>query len=146
MTKRQKRLLLVVVLLLGSALIIFLGLKAFNENILYFYSPNDVKQGKIPLNKSFRIGGMVVNNSLVRQGLTSKFKITDTLDTILVTHTGILPDLFREGQGIIATGVIKDNVFIAKEVLAKHDENYMPPEVADAMQRAKKQQLKNYNK
>ncbi len=146
MSKRQKRLLSVIFLLLSSTLIVFLGIRAFNENLLYFYSPNDIKQNKAPTNKSFRIGGMVVNDSVVRNGLTSKFKITDTLDTILVTYTGILPDLFREGQGIIATGIMKNNVFVAQEVLAKHDENYMPPEVADAMKRAKEQKLKSYNK
>lgn len=138
MSKRQKRLLAVSALLIATGFVVFLGLKAFNENLLYFYSPKDVSANKAPIDRSFRLGGMVVDNSVVRKDLTTKFKITDTVDTILVSYTGILPDLFREGQGIIATGIIKDKIFIASEVLAKHDENYMPPEVAAALLDAKK--------
>lgn len=137
MTKRQSRLLLVSAILLGASLVVFLGLKAFNENLLYFYAPQDILDKKTPINKSFRLGGMVVQDSVKRDGLTTHFKITDTLHTVKVSFTGILPDLFREGQGVITTGKIINNYFTASEVLAKHDENYMPPEVADAMKRAK---------
>lgn len=138
MTKRQSRLVWVFSILLGAGLLVFLGLKAFNENLLYFYAPQDVLENKAPLDKSFRLGGMVVKNSVQREGLTTKFQITDTVHTLNVAYTGILPDLFREGQGIIATGKLLNNNFTASEVLAKHDENYMPPEVANAMARAKK--------
>ena len=143
MTKRQSRLLWVMSILIGTAIVVFLGLKAFNENLLYFYAPQDVLANKAPINKSFRLGGMVVSGSVRREGLTTHFKLTDTQHTILVSYTGILPDLFREGQGIIATGQLENNQFNASEVLAKHDENYMPPEVADAMQRAKDAKQKN---
>lgn len=137
MTKRQFRLLSVLAILAGASLVVYLGIQAFKENLLYFYAPQDVLQNRAPLHKSFRLGGMVVDKSVQRRDLDTQFKITDTIHTIRVSYTGILPDLFREGQGIIATGKMVNGQFQASEVLAKHDENYMPPEVADAMQRAK---------
>ena len=116
----------------------YLGLKAFNENLLYFFSPTDVVNGKAPNGKSFRLGGLVANGSVKREGIKVAFDVTDNQNTFTVKYEGILPDLFREGQGIITTGSLKNGTFMATEVLAKHDENYMPPEVADALKNAKK--------
>jgi cytochrome c-type biogenesis protein CcmE len=138
MTKRQNRMILVALLVLGTSLAAYLGLKAFNENLLYFFSPTDVVNGKAPNGKSFRLGGLVANGSVKREGIKVAFDVTDNQNTFTVKYEGILPDLFREGQGIITTGSLKNGTFMATEVLAKHDENYMPPEVADALKNAKK--------
>jgi cytochrome c-type biogenesis protein CcmE len=138
MTKRQNRMILVVLLVAGTSLAAYLGLKAFNENLLYFFSPTDVVNGKAPNGKSFRLGGLVANGSVKREGIKVAFDVTDNQNTFTVKYEGILPDLFREGQGIITTGSLKNGTFMATEVLAKHDENYMPPEVADALKNAKK--------
>ena len=111
-------------------------LKAFNENVMFFYSPSDVVSGKAPKNHPFRIGGMVVKGSVHRpeKGVMVQFDLTDNAKTVTIQYTGILPDLFREGQGIIANGRLNEKgIVVADEVLAKHDENYMPPEVKDAM-------------
>ena len=129
---------LVVLLVVGTSLAVYLGLKAFNENLLYFFSPTDVVNGKAPNGKSFRLGGLVANGSVKREGIKVAFDVTDNQNTFTVKYEGILPDLFREGQGIITTGSLKNGTFMATEVLAKHDENYMPPEVADALKNAKK--------
>jgi cytochrome c-type biogenesis protein CcmE len=129
---------LVALLVLGTSLAAYLGLKAFNENLLYFFSPTDVVNGKAPNGKSFRLGGLVANGSVKREGIKVAFDVTDNQNTFTVKYEGILPDLFREGQGIITTGSLKNGTFMATEVLAKHDENYMPPEVADALKNAKK--------
>ena len=136
MNKRSQRKLMVVMVLLGVAVATVLGLTAFQENLLYFYSPTQVHAGEAPDNRSFRIGGLVVVGSVVREqeGLGVKFDLTDNTETMTVRYSGILPDLFREGQGIVAMGKTdKNGVFVAEEVLAKHDENYMPPEVAAAL-------------
>jgi cytochrome c-type biogenesis protein CcmE len=138
MTKRQNRMILVALLVAGTSLAVYLGLKAFNENLLYFFSPTDVVNGKAPNGKSFRLGGLVANGSVKREGIKVAFDVTDNQNTFTVKYEGILPDLFREGQGIITTGSLKNGTFMATEVLAKHDENYMPPEVADALKNAKK--------
>ncbi|MDC0446650.1 cytochrome c maturation protein CcmE [Gammaproteobacteria bacterium] len=138
MTKRQNRMILVALLVAGTSLAAYLGLKAFNENLLYFFSPTDVVNGKAPSGKSFRLGGLVANGSVKREGIKVAFDVTDNLNTFTVKYEGILPDLFREGQGIITTGSLKNGSFMATEVLAKHDENYMPPEVADTLKNAKK--------
>src|SRR6056300_859322 len=138
MTKRQNRMILVALLVAGTSLAAYLGLKAFNENLLYFFSPTDVVNGKAPSGKSFRLGGLVANGSVKREGIKVAFDVTDNQNTFTVKYEGILPDLFREGQGIISTGSLKNGTFMATEVLAKHDENYMPPEVADALKNAKK--------
>ena len=144
-SKRKKRLLFVSLLVIGVSLSAALALKSFNENIMYFFSPSDIKAGKAPVGRLFRVGGMVVDNSVERNSdsLLVEFELTDYEETITVYYTGILPDLFREGQGIIARGKLtSDGIFIAEEVLAKHDENYMPPEVADTL---KKQRNKVQN-
>jgi cytochrome c-type biogenesis protein CcmE len=134
--KRRKRLLLILLMISGVAVAAGFALKAFNENLMFFYTPSDVAAGEAPLNHLIRVGGLVTSGSVQRQpdGLTVKFDVTDNAETITVQYTGILPDLFREGQGIVAHGRLNDDrLFIADEVLAKHDENYMPPEVADAL-------------
>jgi cytochrome c-type biogenesis protein CcmE len=120
----------------GIGIATFFGLRAFNDNLMYFFSATDVIEGKAPKDHLFRLGGMVVKGSVVRQpsGLTVRFVLTDMAKEVTVEYTGILPDLFREGQGIVANGKLDANgIFIAQEVLAKHDENYMPPEVAGSM-------------
>ena len=142
MTKRQNRMILVTLLVFGVSLAGYFGIKAFNENLLYFFTPTDVLEGKVPQGKSFRIGGLVQPGSVIKDDLLVFFTLTDNKKTIEVHFEGILPDLFREGQGIVATGsvskfdkeILNKNVFLATEVLAKHDENYMPPEVAEALQ------------
>jgi len=116
-----------------------LGLNAFQSNLVFFFSPTDVAENRAPQGRAFRIGGMVVEKSLTRasDGLTVRFAVTDTLKTVPVVYTGILPDLFKEGKGVVAQGKIgPDGVFHATEVLAKHDENYMPPEAAAAIDQA----------
>ena len=146
MNKRSKRKLLVVFVLLGVALAVALGLRAFNENLLYFYSPSQVANGEAPANRAFRVGGLVVNGSVIRgnNNLDVQFDITDNSKTMTVKYSGILPDLFREGQGIVAMGRIGENgVFVADEVLAKHDENYMPPEVASALKASEKARMES---
>jgi cytochrome c-type biogenesis protein CcmE len=137
MSKRQNRMLLVALLIAGVSLAGYLGFKAFSENLLYYFSPSDVVAGKTIPGKSFRLGGMVVKNSVKRTGIKVVFDVTDTAHTYTVKYEGILPDLFREGQGIITTGSLVNGDFIATEVLAKHDENYMPPEVAESLKKAK---------
>ena len=135
---------LVGLLVSGVFLAGYLGIKAFSENLLYFYTPSDIVDGKAPANKSFRIGGLVKTDSFERKGMKATFIVTDNNKTIKVIYDGILPDLFREGQGIVATGSVTcprkgwscKNIFTATEVLAKHDENYMPPEVVDALESA----------
>ena len=130
---KQKRLTLILLMIAGIGIATFFGLRAFNDNLMYFFSATDVIEGKAPKDHLFRLGGMVVKGSVVRQpsGLTVRFVLTDMAKEVTVEYTGILPDLFREGQGIVANGKLDTNgVFIAQEVLAKHDENYMPPEVA----------------
>jgi len=139
MNKRSKRKILIFAIVFGVTLAAVLGLTAFEENLLYFYSPTDVKAGKAPAAHSFRVGGLVVDGSVKREkdSLKIQFDVTDNSETMTVEYTGILPDLFREGQGIVAMGSMNpDGRFIAQEVLAKHDENYMPPEVADALKAA----------
>ena len=145
MTKRQNRMVLVGLLVSGVFLAGYLGIKAFSENLLYFFTPSDILSGKAPNDKSFRVGGLVESDSVKRDGMIVNFSVTDNLESIEVIYEGILPDLFREGQGVVASGSIVnkcvgsvcENTFIANEVLAKHDENYMPPEVAAALESTK---------
>ena len=137
--RRCKMLFGIIFVVLGVAAATALGLKAFQENLLYFYSPSQIVNGEAPVSRLFRIGGMVVDGSVKRDpdSLKVSFVLTDTGKSVGVSYEGILPDLFREGQGIVANGQLdKDGVFVAEEVLAKHDENYMPPEVAEALANA----------
>ena len=120
-----------------------LVLNAFQSNLVFFFSPSDVAENRAPQGRPFRIGGMVVEKSLNRasDGLTVRFAVTDTVKTVPVVYVGILPDLFKEGKGVVAQGRIgPDGVFHATEVLAKHDENYMPPEAAAALDQAHKRE------
>ena len=134
--KRKKRMMLIGVMLVGVAVAAGFALQAFNENLMFFYTPSEVMAGDAPTGRMIRVGGLVTDGSVQRQsdGLTVQFDVTDNDRTVTVQYTGILPDLFREGQGIVAHGRLQDDqLFVAEEVLAKHDENYMPPEVADAL-------------
>jgi len=146
MTRRQNRMLLVTLLLFGVFSAGYLGIKAFNENLLYFYTPTDVANGKAPTGKSFRVGGLVEKDSVQRRDMMVSFVVTDNNKSIEVNYVGILPDLFREGQGVVTSGSLTSKciknwfgkqckyTFLATDVLAKHDENYMPPEVAAALE------------
>jgi cytochrome c-type biogenesis protein CcmE len=114
-------------------------LNAFNSNLVFFYTPSQVADHQAPQGRSFRIGGLVQSGSVVRDGVSVRFLVTDTAKSMTVHYEGVLPDLFKEGKGVVAQGQIgADGVFVAREVLAKHDENYMPPEAAEALRRAGK--------
>ena len=137
MKARHKRLGFVVIGLVALVAITALVLNALKGNLSYFFSPTEVSEGKAPSDHVFRLGGLVEPGSVQRNDLTVNFAVTDNAKTVGVSYTGILPDLFKEGQGVIAQGRMgPDGVFVADEVLAKHDENYMPPEVADALEKA----------
>ena len=139
MTPRKKRILMVFFIMLGMGVAVALILTAFEKNLLYFYAPTQIVAGEAPIDRAFRIGGLVLEGSVVRdpETLEVQFVLTDTLNQVTITYEGILPDLFREGQGIVANGKLDENgIFQAKEVLAKHDENYMPTEVAEALSKA----------
>ncbi|RME33095.1 MAG: cytochrome c maturation protein CcmE [Gammaproteobacteria bacterium] len=141
MTRRQRTLLFVTFLVTGIGAATILALRAFDENLLYFISPSEVAEGKAPAGRAFRLGGMVEKGSVehAEHRLRTRFVITDFAHRVTVQYDGILPDLFREGQGIIARGRLDRNgVFVAEEVLAKHDENYMPPEVAGSLKQAER--------
>ena len=136
MTPRQKRMATVAAILVGVGIATAFALQAFQQNLLYYYSPTQILAGEAPESRSFRVGGLVQDGSVQRApgSLEVRFTLTDFANTVGVSYTGVLPDLFREGQGIIARGKLKDDgVFVAEEVLAKHDENYMPPEVKDSL-------------
>jgi cytochrome c-type biogenesis protein CcmE len=138
---RKLALIVFVVALLGVA--IALVLNAFQSNLVFFFSPTQVANGEAPTGRAFRIGGLVEEGSVRREsdGLTTRFVVTDTARSMPVTYTGILPDLFKEGKGVVAEGKLgPDGLFTATQVLAKHDENYMPPEAADAIEQAQKAQ------
>lgn len=143
MKPRHKRIAIIAaglgVLALASALV----LNAFRSNLVFFFSPSQVMANEAPRGKAFRIGGLVETGSLKRadDGLTVRFRVTDTAHTVTVAYTGILPDLFKEGKGVVAQGRLdSDGIFTATEVLAKHDENYMPPDAAHAIEQAQKAQ------
>jgi len=139
MKPRHKRLVLVAAGLAAVGAATYLVLTAFNKNLVYFYTPTQIASNEAPRNRPFRIGGLVESGSLRRDGTTVHFLVTDTARTVQVDYVGILPDLFREGKGVVAQGRLGDDgVFRASEVLAKHDENYMPPEAAAALARAQK--------
>ncbi|OGT90989.1 MAG: cytochrome c biogenesis protein CcmE [Gammaproteobacteria bacterium RIFOXYA12_FULL_61_12] len=144
MKGRHKRLVFLIAGLAALGGITALVLNALQGNLSYFFSPTEVAEGKAPADHLFRLGGLVEKGSLKRgEGLTVTFTVTDNLKKITVSYTGILPDLFKEGQGVIAQGKLgAGGVFMAQEVLAKHDENYMPPEVADALQKGHQEGVK----
>ena len=142
---RKQRFILVGLLVLGVSVALGLALLALRENINLFFSPTQVMAGEAPQQANFRLGGMVVDGSVQRPNadLSVEFVLTDTVEQVTGTYKGFLPDLFREGQGIVAQGMLNRNgIFEANQVLAKHDENYMPPEVADALKKAKEMGLK----
>ncbi len=139
MTPRRQRMFLIGLVATGVAVSAALALRAFQENLLFFFSPTQVAAGEAPDDRAFRLGGMVVEDSIEREtgSLTMSFVVTDYVSSMPVEYTGVLPDLFGENQGVVARGRFDaDGGFVAEEILAKHDENYMPPEVADALARA----------
>ena len=137
MKPRHKRLALIGGIVASVAVAAGLVLNAFQSNLVFFFSPSQVMAKEAPAARTFRLGGLVKEGSVKRNGTTVEFAVTDTAQTISVRYTGILPDLFKEGKGVVAQGQLQgDGVFVAREVLAKHDENYMPPEAAEALKRA----------
>ena len=137
MKPRHKRIAAIAIGVVALGAVTALVLRAFNENLVFFFTPTEVAANKAPQGRTFRIGGMVEKGSVKRDGVDVRFMVTDTAKTLPVTYRGALPDLFREGKGVVAQGQLgADGVFRASEVLAKHDENYMPPEAAEAVKRA----------
>ena len=139
MKPRHKRIAAIVVGLVALGVATALVLTAFQENLVFFFTPSQVAANEAPPGRTFRIGGMVEKGSVKRDGIDVRFVVTDTAKSIPVVYRGALPDLFREGKGVVAQGQLgPDGVFRAREVLAKHDENYMPPEAAHAVEKAQK--------
>ena len=136
MKPRHLRLTIVGGVLLAVGGIAALVFNAFQSNMVFFYSPTQVGAKEAPMDRTFRIGGLVKEGSVKRDGVNVNFIVTDTAKTVAVRYQGILPDLFKEGKGVVAQGQMNGGVFEAREVLAKHDENYMPPEAAEAVKRA----------
>ncbi len=142
---RKRRLILIIIMIIGVATATGFALVAFNQNLMFYFSPSDVQAGKAPVNRLFRMGGIVVDGSVKRSDTSTEvwFDITDNEKAVTVKYDGILPDLFREGQGIISKGKLNNKgEFVAEEVLAKHDENYMPPEVAASMKKKLPEDIK----
>ncbi len=138
MTRKRRRLYILLLFMLGLGSATALTLAAFQDNIVFFYSPTDIAEKQVPRGRNLRLGGLVETGSVERAaGSTEvRFRVTDLQHTVPVVYAGALPDLFREGQGVVAQGQFTaDGVFHAREVLAKHDENYMPPEVAESLKR-----------
>lgn len=143
---RRKRLILIGIMVIGVGTAVGFALNAFNQNMMFYFSPTEVLEGKAPNNHRIRLGGVVMDGSFkrVKNSITAHFDVTDGAKVIKVQYDKVLPDLFREGQVILAKGKLDNNgLFIADEVLAKHDENYMPREVADSLQQAAKQNKSN---
>jgi cytochrome c-type biogenesis protein CcmE len=138
MMRKRRRLITLLAALLALGTATALVLAAFNDNLVFFYSPSDLAEKAVGPERRIRIGGLVENDSVVKQvdGHAVAFRVTDGKSELRVVYDGILPDLFREGQGVVAEGKLRDGVFIASSVLAKHDEKYMPPEVADALKKS----------
>jgi cytochrome c-type biogenesis protein CcmE len=137
MTRKRQRLYFVlsgmIILSLAAALVLF----AFDDSLVFFQSPTDLKEKPQTAGVTFRLGGLVEEGSVVKEGVVTSFRVTDLENTVAVQFEGLLPDLFREGQGVVTEGSLNDSgQFVAKSVLAKHDENYMPPEVADSLKKA----------
>jgi cytochrome c-type biogenesis protein CcmE len=135
MMARHKRMVVVAAIVAGVGLAAFLAMQAFRANVMFFFDPSQVVAGEVPAGERFRLGGMVVKGSIEKKAgtLDVHFLVTDFKHTVPVTYSKILPDLFRDGQGVVAHGTMQGNTFIADEVLAKHDEKYMPPEVARSL-------------
>jgi len=139
MKPRHKRAAIAVGVLAAVGTAVALVLNAFNSNLVFFYTPTQIAAKEAPQGRTFRVGGLVEAGTVARDGVTVRFTVTDTAKTVPVRYEGVLPDLFKEGKGVVAQGQLgADGVFLAREVLAKHDENYMPPEAADAVQKANK--------
>ena len=139
MNPRHKRAAIIAGGLSAVSLAAYFVLNAFESNLVFFFTPTQIAAGEAPKNRTFRVGGMVKNGSIKRDNLTVSFVVTDTAKEVAVSYTGILPDLFREGKGVVAQGKLgADGHFTATEVLAKHDENYMPPEAQHAVDQAQK--------
>jgi cytochrome c-type biogenesis protein CcmE len=137
MKPRHKRAAIVVGVLAAVGIATALVLNAFQSNLVFFYSPSQVAAKEAPVGRTFRLGGLVQQGSVTRDGVAVNFVVTDLVKTIPVRYQGALPDLFKEGKGVVAQGQVgHDGIFVAREVLAKHDENYMPPEAAEALKRA----------
>ena len=137
MSKRGKRFLVIGIGVVILALIVTLVLNAFKSNLVFFFTPTQISQGQAPKGQAFRVGGMVKEGSLKQIDLSHEFLVTENEQDVRVVYKGLLPDLFKEGKGVVAQGALGDNgVFIASQVLAKHDENYMPPEAKAAMDQA----------
>jgi cytochrome c-type biogenesis protein CcmE len=136
MTPRRKRMAIAlgIIAVVGAATALVLN--AFQSNLVFFYTPTQIAAKEAPSGRTFRLGGLVVAGSVKREGVSVRFEVTDTAQTVPVQFSGILPDLFKEGKGVVAQGQLENGVFQAKEVLAKHDENYMPPEAAQALKNA----------
>ena len=141
MKPRHKRAAIIAGGLAAISLAAYFVLNAFESNLVFFFTPSQIASGEAPKARTFRVGGMVKTGTIQRENLTVNFVVTDTAKEVKVSYTGILPDLFREGKGVVAQGKLDaDGRFLAAEVLAKHDENYMPPEAQHAMDQAKAQQ------
>ncbi len=137
MSKRGKRFLLIALGIVLLALVVALVLNAFKSNLVFFFTPTQIAQGQAPKGQAFRVGGMVKEGSLKQVDLSHEFVVTDNERDVQVVYKGLLPDLFKEGKGVVAQGAMGENgVFVASQVLAKHDENYMPPEAKAAMDQA----------
>jgi cytochrome c-type biogenesis protein CcmE len=136
MKPRQKRLAIAGGIVAAVGIAAALVLNAFQSNLVFFYSPSQIAAHEAPSARTFRLGGLVEKGTLKREGTKASFIVTDTAKSIEVKYEGILPDLFKEGKGVVAQGQLQGGVFVAREVLAKHDENYMPPEAAEALKRA----------
>ena len=136
MKPRHKRLAVAGVIVAAAGAAAALVLNAFQSNLVFFYSPSQIAAHEAPSLRTFRLGGLVERGTVKRDGTSVSFVVTDTAQSIAVRYEGILPDLFKEGKGVVAQGKLQGGVFVAREVLAKHDENYMPPEAAEALKRA----------
>ena len=136
--KVKSRILFLLILLLSTAAIIFFVLKSLEDNVVYFFSPTEIyNKSNIPLNKKIRIGGLVKKDSIRRDQISLIFIVTDLKNEIIVSYNGLVPNLFSEGKGVVAEGKLKDKkYFVADKILAKHDENYMPPEVSKALEKS----------
>ncbi len=148
MKSRHKRFAMIAAGVAAIGIAVALVLNAFQSNLVFFFTPSQIAANEAPVGRNFRIGGMVLADSVYRgpDGVTVNFVVTDTAQSIRVAYRGILPDLFREGKGVVAQGKLgSDGVFQAEQVLAKHDENYMPPEAADAVERATREMRKSYD-